>query len=146
MLARFTRILARPGRRAFSSAKTVKVTYVNMDGERATVDATVGDTLLQTARKNKIDMYGPCEGGGQDANDYGEGPCCTECRCFIPIEYHSKVAPVNKEEAFVLAQATDTNETSRLACQVVLTEECDGLVCAMPHYDREPYWNHVENV
>eukprot|EP00954_Amorphochlora_amoebiformis_P020648 1340867-Amorphochlora_amoeboformis.AAC.2 len=110
-------------------------------GERVTVDADVGMNLLQVARKYDIDIHGPCEGGGADPNDYGIGPCCTECRCFLPNEYIDKVNPMNGEELDLLEQCDDTTPNSRLSCQVYLTEECDGIVCAIPLWDKESYWN-----
>mmetsp|Transcript_16123 Transcript_16123/g.28997 ORF Transcript_16123/g.28997 Transcript_16123/m.28997 type:complete len:152 (+) Transcript_16123:26-481(+) len=129
------------GRMAFStSPKTVKVTFVNVEGTRVTVDGAVGDTVLQVARQNNIDIYGPCEGGGWDANDYGSGPSCSECRCKIPIEYVDKAGTISKEEAYVLSQCSDTTELSRLSCQIRLNEDLDELLVAIPEWDTQSWW------
>mmetsp|Transcript_5529 Transcript_5529/g.7359 ORF Transcript_5529/g.7359 Transcript_5529/m.7359 type:complete len:147 (-) Transcript_5529:58-498(-) len=129
------------GRMAFS---TIKVTYVNVDGDRVTVDAEPGQSILEVARKYDIDIHGPCDGMGQDPTDYGEGPCCTECRCFLASEYLDKVNPINAEEVEILKHCSDTTKNSRLSCQVKLTEECDGITIAIPDWDKEDYWVQIQ--
>mmetsp|Transcript_142 Transcript_142/g.192 ORF Transcript_142/g.192 Transcript_142/m.192 type:complete len:146 (-) Transcript_142:267-704(-) len=141
MISRIGRFAGRTFKsRAAFSTKTIKVTYVNVDGDRVTVDADVGQTILEVARKHNIDIYGPCEGIGQDPNDYGEGPCCTECRCFLPLEYLDKVNPINEEEAELLTNMKDSTKNTRLSCQVMLSEECDGITVAIPEWDKESWW------
>eukprot|EP00470_Lotharella_oceanica_P001180 CAMPEP_0170176894 /NCGR_PEP_ID=MMETSP0040_2-20121228/9654_1 /TAXON_ID=641309 /ORGANISM="Lotharella oceanica, Strain CCMP622" /LENGTH=126 /DNA_ID=CAMNT_0010419347 /DNA_START=99 /DNA_END=479 /DNA_ORIENTATION=+ len=124
--------------------KTIKITYVNTSGDRVTVDGKAGQNLLQVARDHNIDLYGPCNGGGQSVDDYGEGPCCTECRVFIAKEFHDKVNPINGEEIEILDWCEDADENSRLACQVVLSEDCDGMTVALPVWDKESYWNKTD--
>lgn len=126
---------------AMSTSTQVKVTFINYDGQRETVDGVVGDTILQTAIKNEIPIRASCGAFGWPSNDYGEGPCCTDCRCLIPNEFLDQFTPMSEDERALLAKESDTTPNSRLSCQVKLTPGCDGIVCALPEYFEQTYWH-----
>lgn len=63
---------------------TLKITFVDREGNRATVPTRVGMTILETAQLHKVDLEGSCNGGGAPPSvrrtenwveqTFGEGP------------------------------------------------------------------------
>ena len=95
----------------------VKVNFV-VDGETKSVDAKVGQTLLEIAENNDIPVSAPC--GGNLA--------CGQCHVVIDEAFFSKTGEVSEREQDVLDFVPDVTSTSRLACQVKVTEELDGII------------------
>lgn len=101
------------------------ITYIEFDGTEHQVDVAVGSTVMDGAFDNNIP--------GIDADCGGECACAT-CHVFIDDAWFSVVGPVpeNSAEESMLSFAAVTAETSRLACQIPVTEALDGLVIRMP--------------
>ena len=100
-----------------------KVTFVAHDGSRHPVDAVEGDSLMRAAVDNGVP--------GIDA-DCGGMCACATCHVFVDPEWGARLpAPTPQEEA-MLGLAAEQTERSRLACQIVVTAELDGLTVAMP--------------
>lgn len=102
----------------------VKVTFVSADGSSVDVEAPVGATLMECAVDNMIpEIEGQC--GGACA--------CGTCHCYLREEWVAKVEPKNDfEEVTLEGGLAEIKENSRLACQVVLTEELSGIVVDLP--------------
>lgn len=102
-----------------------KVTYIAHDGATTTVDVPVGENVMRGALYNAIEGI---------AGECGGAPSCATCHVYVDDAWTAKVGgPVNDAEAELLeGAATEVKPTSRLSCQMVMTEELDGLVVHMP--------------
>jgi 2Fe-2S ferredoxin len=101
-----------------------KVTYVAVDGSRRTVDAMVGDSVMATAVRNGVPgIVGEC----------GGNMSCATCHVYVDTEFAAPVGePNDLEDAMLDLGVSDRRDTSRLSCQIALTEELDGLVVTTP--------------
>ena len=103
-----------------------QVVFVGPDGTRKEVDAPCGFSLLDIAHRNGIDIEGACE--GQIA--------CSTCHVVVEPEWYGRLEPPSEEEEDMLDLAFGLTRTSRLACQIDMTEELDGLVVRLPDTTR----------
>lgn len=99
-----------------------RITFVLVDGTRQEIDAPAGETLLQIAWDNHIDIEGAC--GGVMA--------CSTCHIIVEETFINRLDPPVQEEDEMLDLAWGLAPTSRLGCQIVLTEALDGLVVHLP--------------
>ena len=99
-----------------------KMTFVEADGTRREVDAPVGLSLLEIAHRNDIDIEGACEGS----------LACSTCHVIVDPEWYPKLAEATEVEEDMLDLAFDLTLTSRLGCQIVMSEELDGLTVNLP--------------
>uniref|UniRef100_A0A7S2V0K6 2Fe-2S ferredoxin-type domain-containing protein n=1 Tax=Fibrocapsa japonica TaxID=94617 RepID=A0A7S2V0K6_9STRA len=127
--------------------KTVHVTFVAHDGSRSTVPGLEGQTVMDVARMHKLDLDGPCNGGGHEVEtyrnerwtepQYGEGPQCGHCRVLVPDEWGNAIdsRPLYEEKAMnrLWGNAREgVGRQSRLACMIKLTKELDGITVVVP--------------
>lgn len=105
------------------------VTFIFPNGERRDIEAPVGLSLMEIAQKNGIDeIEGAC--GGSMA--------CATCHMYIHPDWWGKCLPDDKrsdEEEDMLDLAFDVRDNSRLGCQIIMREDLDGLVVALPGAD-----------
>ncbi|MBM3484790.1 MAG: 2Fe-2S iron-sulfur cluster binding domain-containing protein [Alphaproteobacteria bacterium] len=99
-----------------------KVTFVNPDGSRQVVDAPLGASILELAHKYNIDIEGACEGS----------LACSTCHVIVAPEWYGKLKPPSEDEQDMLDLAFGLTKTSRLGCQIIITEALDGLVVSLP--------------
>jgi 2Fe-2S ferredoxin len=104
-----------------------KVTFIMTDGTPNEVEAPLGLSMMEIAQKNRIDeIEGAC--GGSLA--------CATCHMYVHPDWWQKCLPkdgeVSDEENDMLDLAFDVRKNSRLGCQIVMSEELDGLVVALP--------------
>lgn len=126
------------------AANTIKLTFVDQAGNRATVPARVGQSILDVAVLHKVDLEGPCGGGGSPTEvrrtenwietTYGEGPSCFYCHVQIPSSFNAVLPEQTKEETSGLADIweDEVSKTSRLACMITLDKRHDGLIVYIP--------------
>lgn len=102
-----------------------KVTYVSHDGESVTVDVPVGENVMHGALYNGVEGI---------AGECGGAPSCATCHCYVDDAWNGKVGgPVNDvEEELLEAAACEVRPSSRLACQITVTGDLDGLVVHLP--------------
>jgi 2Fe-2S ferredoxin len=100
----------------------VKIIFVEADGTRKEVDAAEGSTILEVAHRNDIDIEGACEGV----------MACSTCHVIVEPEWHGKLPPPEEDEEDMLDLAVGLTRTSRLGCQITLTEALDGLTVHLP--------------
>lgn len=110
-----------------------KMTFVRKTGERLNVDAPLGLSVMEIALKHNIrEIEGAC--GGSLA--------CATCHVYVHPDWWARTLPPGgarrEEEEDMLDLAFDLRKTSRLSCQIVMTEALDGLVVALPG-TREPF-------
>ena len=103
-----------------------KVTFIDRDGNRIEVDAPVGLSLLEIARKHDIDVEGACEGS----------LACSTCHVIVDAEDFERLEEPTEDEEDVLDLAFGLTRTSRLGCQIIVTEELDGLTVTLPQETR----------
>jgi ferredoxin, 2Fe-2S len=100
-----------------------RVIFVQPDGTRKTIQATVGCSAMEAARDHDV--------RGILAQCGGECACCT-CHCYVDAEWIGRLPRKTPEEAGLIEFAHDPRDSSRLACQLLLTESLDGLVLHVP--------------
>jgi 2Fe-2S ferredoxin len=100
----------------------LKVIFIDADGTRHEVDAAAGESLLTIAHRNRIDVEGACEGS----------MACSTCHLVVAPEWYGKLPPAIDEESDLLDLAAGLTRTSRLGCQIVMSEALDGLVVSLP--------------
>ena len=102
-----------------------KMTFIMQDGERREVDAPNGLSVMEIAHKNGIyEIEGAC--GGCLA--------CATCHIVVAPEWYEKqgLSEISEEEEDMLDVAFKLTKTSRLCCQIMMRDELDGLIVAMP--------------
>ena len=99
-----------------------KMTFISPDGKRTEVDAPVGLSVLEIAHKNKIDLEGACEGS----------LACSTCHVIVAQEWFDKLKTAEEGEEDMLDLAFGLTHTSRLGCQIIITEKLDGLTVSLP--------------
>lgn len=100
--------------------------FVEPDGTRRDVDAPVGHSLLQIAWDNKIDIEGACEGA----------MACSTCHVVVAPEWFDRLEEASEDEEDMLDLAFGLTRTSRLCCQIIMTEALDGLTANLPSQTR----------
>jgi 2Fe-2S ferredoxin len=99
-----------------------KMTFIERDGTRREVDAPIGLSVLEIAHRHKIDIEGACEGS----------LACSTCHVIIDPEWYDLLKEPSEDEEDMLDLAFDLTRTSRLGCQIIITEELDGLTVRLP--------------
>ena len=99
----------------------IQLTFLGPGGQRDQVTAPAGDTVMDAALDNGVPGITAQCGGGCT--------CCT-CHCYVPLT--AGFAPPVQDELDLLEYALERRATSRLSCQLTLTEAHDGLVIRVP--------------
>lgn len=100
-----------------------RVRFVSADGSNIReVDAAPGERLLDVAQADGQPLEGTCE--GQMA--------CSTCHVIVAPEDFEKLPAASEEEEDLLDLAAHVGRTSRLSCQILLTEELEALTVRMP--------------
>ena len=102
-----------------------KITYIEHDGTRHTVEAEIGASVMETALKGGVTgIVAECGGS------------CTCATCLVHVDeaWADKVGTRSEEEEDQLYFAFDVRPNSRLSCQIKVTPELDGLVVHTPAY------------
>jgi 2Fe-2S ferredoxin len=100
-----------------------KVTYIEHDGTEHVVDVKTGLSVMEGAVKNNVP--------GIDA-DCGGACACATCHVFVDEAWFEKSGTRSAMEESMLDFAEGVTETSRLSCQIKVTDELDGMVIRMP--------------
>ncbi len=99
-----------------------KMTFVERDGKRLEVDAPLGLSVLEVAHKHGVDIEGACEGS----------LACSTCHVIVDPAWFTKLTDPTEDEEDMLDLAFGLEKTSRLGCQLIITEKLDGLVVKLP--------------
>ena len=99
-----------------------RMVFIERDGARREVDAPLGLSVLEIAHKNDIDIEGACEGS----------LACSTCHVIVDTDGYELLKDASEDEEDMLDLAFGLTATSRLGCQIVMTEELDGLVVRLP--------------
>ncbi len=100
-----------------------KITYIDSTGERRTIDVQKGLTVMEGAVQNQIP--------GIDA-DCGGGMACATCHVYVKEEWLNKLSKAEDAEQDMIDMAFEPKKNSRLSCQLIVSDELDGLVVTTP--------------
>ncbi len=103
-----------------------KMTFIERDGTHKTVDAPIGLSVLEIAHRNDVDIEGACEGS----------LACSTCHVIVEPEWYELLKDATEDEEDMLDLAFGLTKTSRLGCQIVMSEELDGLTVRLPQATR----------
>ncbi len=102
-----------------------KVTFIQFSGETITIDGPDGDSVMKIALDNLVP--------GIDADCGGECSCAT-CHVLVDREWMDRVGTADEQENSMLDLNPDREPNSRLACQIKLSEDLNGLVVNLPEF------------
>ena len=103
----------------------ISITYIEHDGTERSIEARPGSSVMLAAVTNGVP--------GIDA-DCGGSCSCATCHVFVNKEWLSKIGEINPTEEAMLSLSPDRKENSRLACQIPVTEDLEGLVVTTPEF------------
>ena len=99
-----------------------KLIFIESNGKEKVVEAEIGLSILEIAHKNHIDLEGACEGS----------LACSTCHIILEEKDFDKLDEPTEEEEDMLDLAHGLTHTSRLGCQIIMTEALDGLKIKVP--------------
>ena len=100
-----------------------KITYITHKDEKHTVEVQNGLTVMEGAVQNDIP--------GIDA-DCGGGMACATCHVYVSDDWTDKLPSKDDGEEDMLDMAFEPKKNSRLSCQIIVSDELDGLVVNIP--------------
>lgn len=99
------------------------VTYIKHDGSEHEVHVESGTSVMQAAVDNMVDgILGDCGGACS----------CATCHCYVSDEWKDKLPAADVVEQEMLDFVMDPQPNSRLSCQIVMSDELDGLKIHLP--------------
>ena len=99
-----------------------RIVFIEADGNRKEVEAPLGLSIMEVAHKFDIDIEGACEGS----------LACATCHVIVEPSWYERLDEPSEDEEDMLDLAFDLQQSSRLGCQIVVTEEMEGLTVALP--------------
>ena len=100
-----------------------KITYIEHDGQKHEIDVANGLTVMEGAVQNDIP--------GIDA-DCGGSMACATCHVYVKEDWFPKLPNKETGEDDMLDQAYQPKANSRLSCQIIVSDELNGLVVHLP--------------
>ena len=100
-----------------------KITFIQHNGTEQTVDGQTGMTVMETAVKNMVP--------GIDA-DCGGACACATCHVYVDDAWREATGQPEQMEEDMLDFAFDVRPSSRLSCQIKVSDALDGLVVRIP--------------
>ena len=101
------------------------ITLIEFNGQDHKIEAETGKSLMQNAIDNAVP--------GIDA-DCGGACACGTCHCFIGADWQGLTGEADAMEEAMLGMRPDRTESSRLSCQIQVTEDMDGMVVQLPEF------------
>ena len=100
-----------------------KITYITHDNQNHTIEVQNGLTVMEGAVQNDIP--------GIDA-DCGGGMACATCHVYVNEDWFDKLTQKEDGEEDMLDMAFEPKKNSRLSCQIIVSDELDGLTVNIP--------------
>ena len=100
-----------------------KITYQDNKGSSKTIDVENGLTVMEGAIQNDIP--------GIDA-DCGGSMACATCHVYVEEKWFNKISKAEDAEIDMIDMAYEPKKNSRLSCQIIVTDELDGLDVTTP--------------
>tara|TARA_B100001093_G_scaffold491736_1_gene532131 strand:+ start:135 stop:455 length:321 start_codon:yes stop_codon:yes gene_type:complete len=100
-----------------------KITYIDYQGNSKTIDVNNGLSVMEGAIQNEIP--------GIDA-DCGGAMACATCHVYVKDEWFNKITKAEDAEIDMIDMAYEPKKNSRLSCQIIVSDELDGLEITTP--------------
>ena len=100
-----------------------KITYIEHNGKSHVIDVPNGLSIMEGALQNNIP--------GIDA-DCGGSCACATCHIYVDGNWFDKLTKKENAEQDMLDMAFEPNKFSRLGCQIIVSDELNGLVVHLP--------------
>ena len=100
-----------------------KITFIDKDGNQKKIEIENGLTVMEGAIQNNIT--------GIDA-DCGGSMACATCHVYVQDEWFNKIEKAEDAEQDMIDMAYEPKKNSRLSCQLIVTDQLDGLVVTTP--------------
>ena len=100
-----------------------KITYIEYNGKSHTIEVANGLSVMEGAVQNNIP--------GIDA-DCGGSMACATCHVYVKEEWFNKLPKKEDGEEDMLDMAFEPKTNSRLSCQLMVSEQIDGLIVNLP--------------
>jgi 2Fe-2S ferredoxin len=100
-----------------------KITYIDSQGNTKTIDVEKGLSVMEGAIQNDIP--------GIDA-DCGGSMACATCHVYVEDKWLDKIPEAEEAEVDMIDMAFEPKKNSRLSCQILITDELDGLTVTTP--------------
>ena len=100
-----------------------KITYIDSSGNQKTIEGDKGLSVMEGAVQNNIP--------GIDA-DCGGGMACATCHVYVKEEWFNKLPKTEDAEQDMIDMAFEPKKNSRLSCQLIVSDELEGLVVTTP--------------
>ena len=100
-----------------------KITYKDKDGNSKTIEVEKGLTVMEGAIQNDIP--------GIDA-DCGGSMACSTCHVYVEEKWFDKIPKAEAAEVDMIDMAYEPKKNSRLSCQIIVSDELDGLEVTTP--------------
>ncbi len=100
-----------------------QVHFISFEGQRRSIETRIGENLMRAATDNGVPgIDGDC--GGQCA--------CATCHVFVSAPWAERLPAMQTNEHDILEFSNERRASSRLACQIIMTPELDGIEVHMP--------------
>ena len=100
-----------------------KITYIDSQKNTKTIDVEKGLSVMEGAIQNNIP--------GIDA-DRGGSMACATCHVYVEEKWFDKIPKADEGEVDMIDMAFEPKKNSRLSCQILITDELDGLIVTTP--------------
>ncbi len=99
----------------------MKIRVTDQDGNTQELEGLEGWQAMEIIRDHGLPIKAEC----------GGACCCATCHVYVDEAYLGRLHPPSLEEQDLLADAYDTKPNSRLSCQILMTEDLDGLAVTL---------------
>ena len=100
-----------------------KITYIDSTGNQKTIDVAIGLSVMEGAIQNNVP--------GIDA-DCGGSMACATCHVYVEEKWLNKLPKAEDAEVDMIDMAYEPKKNSRLSCQLIVSDELDGLIITTP--------------
>lgn len=100
-----------------------RIVFIEASGKEHVVEAKVGESVMQAATSNMVPGI---------LADCGGSCTCATCHAYLDERWADQVTKISEDEAAMIEGALDTKPSSRLTCQISVTDALDGAVFRLP--------------
>ena len=100
-----------------------KIKYIDFQGNSKTIEVENGLTVMEGAIQNDVP--------GIDA-DCGGSMACATCHVYVEEKWFNKISKAEDAEVDMIDMAHEPKKNSRLSCQLIISDELDGLTVTTP--------------